>query len=121
MDGLRKVPSNIPNQESMSNYIGHPLTKVPDPFQTHSSFGEHNNSRLKSFLDSFDFEYEFYSATDCYKSGLFDKTLIKVLDNYEKIKQIILPTLGEERRKTYSPFYLFVRKLEKYLKFLSMK
>ena len=74
MDGLRKVPSNIPNQESMSNYVGHPLTKVPDPFQTHSSFGEHNNSRLKSFLDSFNFEYEFYSATDCYKSGLFDKT-----------------------------------------------
>ena len=115
MDGLRKVPSNIPNQESMSNYIGHPLTKVPDPFQTHSSFGEHNNSRLKSFLDSFDFEYEFYSATDCYKSGLFDKTLIKVLDNYEKIKQIILPTLGEERRKTYSPFLPICQKTGKVL------
>ena len=115
MDGLRKVPSNIPNQESMSNYIGHPLTKVPDPFQTHSSFGAHNNSRLKSFLDSFDFEYEFYSATDCYKSGLFDKTLIKVLDNYEKIKQIILPTLGEERRKTYSPFLPICQKTGKVL------
>ena len=115
MDGLRKVPSNIPNQESMSNYIGHPLTKVPDPFQTHSSFGEHNNSRLKSFLDSFNFEYEFYSATDCYKSGLFDKTLIKVLDNYEKIKQIILPTLGEERRKTYSPFLPICQKTGKVL------
>ena len=115
MDGLRKVPSNIPNQESMSNYIGHPLTKVPDPFQTHSSFGDHNNSRLKSFLDSFNFEYEFYSATDCYKSGLFDKTLIKVLDNYEKIKQIILPTLGEERRKTYSPFLPICQKTGKVL------
>ena len=115
MDGLRKVPSNIPNQESMSNYIGHPLTKVPDPFQTHSSFGEHNNSRLKSFLDSFNFEYEFYSATDCYKSGLFDKTLIKVLENYEKIKQIILPTLGEERRKTYSPFLPICQKTGKVL------
>ena len=115
MDGLRKVPTNIPNQESMSNYIGHPLTKVPDPFQTHSSFGDHNNSRLKSFLDSFNFEYEFYSATDCYKSGLFDKTLIKVLDNYEKIKQIILPTLGEERRKTYSPFLPICQKTGKVL------
>ena len=115
MDGLRKVPSNIPNQQNMSNFIGHPLTKVPDPFQTHSSFGEHNNSRLKSFLDSFNFEYEFYSATDCYKSGLFDKTLIKVLDNYEKIKQIILPTLGEERRKTYSPFLPICQKTGKVL------
>jgi lysyl-tRNA synthetase class 1 len=115
MDGLRKVPSNIPNQQNMSNFIGHPLTKVPDPFQTHSSFGEHNNSRLKSFLDSFNFEYEFYSATDCYKSGLFDKTLIKVLDNYEKIKQIILPTLGEERRKTYSPFLPICEKTGKVL------
>jgi lysyl-tRNA synthetase class 1 len=104
MDGLRKVPTNVPNQETMSKFIGQPLTQVPDPFDTHNSFGEHNNSRLRSFLDSFDFEYEFLSATECYKSGTFDKTLLKVLEKYDEIKNTVMPTLGEERRKTYSPF-----------------
>ena len=104
MDGLRKIPTNVPNQANMSKFIGQPLTQVPDPFETHTSFGEHNNSRLRSFLDSFNFEYEFLSATECYKSGTFDKALIKVLESYDEIKNIILPTLGEERRKTYSPF-----------------
>ena len=115
MDGLRKVPSNVPNQESMKNYIGMPLTKVPDPFGQHNSFGEHNNFRLRSFLDSFEFDYEFYSATECYKSGLFDETLLKILNNYEKIINIILPTLGEERQKTYSPFLPICKKTGKVL------
>ena len=104
MDGLIKIPTNVPNQANMSKFIGQPLTQVPDPFETHTSFGEHNNSRLRSFLDSFNFEYEFLSATECYKSGTFDKALIKVLDRYDEIKNTILTTLGEERRKTYSPF-----------------
>ena len=115
MDGLRKVPTNVPNQENMENYIGIPLTKVPDPFGKHSSFGEHNNFRLRSFLDSFEFDYEFYSATECYKSRLFDETLLKVLNNYEKIINIILPTLGEERKKTYSPFLPICKKTGKVL------
>ena len=104
LDGLRKVPQNIPNKEKLIDFIGLPLTKVPDPFETHKSFGEHNNSKLKMFLDSFDFDYEFYSATECYSSGKFDKTLNLVLQNFEEIRQIILPTLGEDRKKTYSPF-----------------
>jgi len=104
LDGLRKVPQNVPNKEKLNDFIGLPLTKVPDPFGTHNSFGEHNNSKLKMFLDSFDFDYEFYSATECYTSGKFDKTLNLVLKNFEEIRQIILPTLGEERKKTYSPF-----------------
>ena len=104
MDGFRKVPDNVPNKEKLFNYLGHPLSKVPDPFQTHNSFGEHNNFKLKKFLDSFDFDYEFYSATECYKSGRFDNSLNLVLQNFEEIRNIILPTLGEERKKTYSPF-----------------
>ena len=82
MDGLRKVPTNVPNQGNMKNFIGIPLTKVPDPFGQHNSFGEHNNFRLRSFLDSFEFDYEFFSATECYKSGLFDETLLKVLNKF---------------------------------------
>ena len=104
MDGLRKVPENIPNKEMLENHLGKPLTSIPDPFGTHESFGEHNNERLKTFLDKFGFDYEFKSSTVAYKSGEFDETLVSVLDNYEKIKNIILPTLGEKRRKTYSPF-----------------
>src|ERR687892_1386151 len=80
MDGLRKVPDNIPNREMMAEHLGKPLTKVPDPFGTHPSFGEHNNARLRSFLDEFGFDYEFYSSTDCYKSGRFDATLLKLLE-----------------------------------------
>jgi lysyl-tRNA synthetase class 1 len=104
MDGLRKVPDNIPNRAEMEPYLGQPLTKVPDPFGTHNSFGEHNNARLMAFLDEYGFKYEFLSSTECYTSGRFDETLLKILQNYDKITNVILPTLGEERRKTYSPF-----------------
>jgi lysyl-tRNA synthetase class 1 len=104
MDGLRKVPTNLPNQEMLAAHLGKPLTAVPDPFGTHDSFGAHNNARLKAFLDRFGFEYEFLSSTDCYKSGRFDQALLTVLANYEKVRDIVLPTLGPERRATYSPF-----------------
>jgi lysyl-tRNA synthetase class 1 len=104
MDGLRKVPGNVPNQDLLREHLGQPLTSVPDPFGTHSSYGAHNNARLRSFLDSFGFEYEFLSSTDCYKSGRFDEALLIVLANYEKVRDIVLPTLGAERRATYSPF-----------------
>ncbi|MGC6516595.1 MAG: lysine--tRNA ligase [Candidatus Puniceispirillaceae bacterium] len=104
MDGLRKVPDNVPNREMLSDYIDQPLTKVPDPFGDHPSFGEHNNARLCAFLDSFGFDYEFMSATTEYKSGRMDSALLDILKHYEAVRDIILPTLGEERRKTYSPF-----------------
>jgi len=104
MDGLRKVPTNVPGQEEMAKHLNKPLTQVPDPFGTHPSFGQHNNARLMAFLDQFGFDYEFLSATDCYTSGRFDHTLLKMLEAYEKVINVILPTLGEERRKTYSPF-----------------
>lgn len=103
MDGLRKVPTNVPNQELLAEAIGLPLTKVPDPFGTHSSFGAHNNARLQAFLDQFGFEYEFLSSTDCYAEGRFDAALLKICQHYDKILKIMLPTLGEERQKTYSP------------------
>lgn len=104
MDGLRKVPGNVPDQEMLRAHLGQPLTSVPDPFGTHESYGAHNNARLRAFLDSFGFEYEFLSATECYKSGRFDQTLLTILANYEKVRDIVLPTLGPERRATYSPF-----------------
>lgn len=104
IDGLRKVPENLPNQQLIRQNLGKPLTAVPDPFGTHKSFGQHMNNRLQGFLDSFGFEYEFISATDKYKSGAFDKTMLKVLENYEKIMDLMLPTLGAQRQKTYSPF-----------------
>ena len=104
MDGLRKVPDNVPNQAMLTEHLGKPLTAVPDPFETHDSFGAHNNARLKGFLDSFGFDYDFLSSTECYRSGRFDATLLKVLETYEKVRNVILPTLGAERRKTYSPF-----------------
>jgi lysyl-tRNA synthetase class 1 len=104
MDGLRKVPDNIPNKDLVGAHLGKPLTKVPDPFGTHPSFGEHNNARLQSFLDSFGFDYEFQSATDWYTSGRFDAALLRVLECYDKVINVVLPTLGEERRATYSPF-----------------
>ncbi len=103
MDGLRKVPTNVPNQEMLANYINMPLTKVPDPFGTHPSFGEHNNARLRAFLDSYGFQYEFASSTDYYKSGRFDATLLKVLEKFDAIMDIMLPSLREERASTYSP------------------
>jgi lysyl-tRNA synthetase, class I len=104
MDGLRKVPDNLPNQEMLAEYIGMPLTKVPDPFGTHESFAHHNNARLVNFLDNFGFDYEFISATDAYNSGSMDETLLQMLDAYDKIMNVIIPTLGEDRQKTYSPF-----------------
>ena len=105
MDGLRKVPENIPNRALMETYLGKPLTRVPDPFtKDYPSFGAANNARLRAFLDRFGFNYEFASATDYYTSGRFDETLLKMLANYDKIMAVIVPTLGEERRATYSPF-----------------
>ncbi|MGH6954874.1 MAG: lysine--tRNA ligase, partial [Alphaproteobacteria bacterium] len=104
MDGLRKVPDNVPNQDRLREFLGMPLTKVPDPFGTHESFGAHNNARLRNFLDSFGFQYEFLSSTECYRSGRFDATLLKILAHYDRVMDIMLPTLGEERQQTYSPF-----------------
>ncbi len=104
MDGLRKVPTNLPEQEMLAGHLGKPLTAVPDPFGTHDSFAAHNNARLRSFLDDFGFAYEFYSSTECYKAGLFDDTLRAMLAHYDAIMGVILPTLGAERQATYSPF-----------------
>jgi lysyl-tRNA synthetase class 1 len=104
MDGLRKVPDNVPNKEMLTEDLGKPLTVVRDPFGTHKSFGEHNNAMLRGFLDRFGFEYEFMSSTECYKSGRFDKTLLLMLERFDKIMKIMLPSLREERAQTYSPF-----------------
>jgi lysyl-tRNA synthetase class 1 len=104
MDGLRKVPDNVPNKELLSQHLGKPLTRVPDPFGTHPSFGEHNNARLRGFLDTFGFDYEFLSATDCYMSGRFDDALMRMLSHFDKVMAIMLPSLREERAQTYSPF-----------------
>ena len=103
MDGMRKVPPHLPNQELLARYLQMPLTTVPDPWGSHESFAHHNNAKLRAFLDEFGFEYEFASATECYRSGRFDETLIRVLERYDAVMEIILPTLGEERRGTYSP------------------
>jgi lysyl-tRNA synthetase class 1 len=104
MDGLRKVPSNVPNQELLHAALNKPLTAVPDPFGKFESFAHHNNAMLRDFLDRFGFDYEFMSATEAYKSGVFDETLLQMLKAYDKVMDIILPTLGPERRATYSPF-----------------
>jgi lysyl-tRNA synthetase class 1 len=105
MDGLRKVPDNVPNRDMLAAHIGKPLSSVPDPFSNeYPSFAAHNNARLRRFLDRFGFEYEFLSATECYKAGMFDATLLKMLAVYDEVMDIILPTLGPERRATYSPF-----------------
>jgi lysyl-tRNA synthetase class 1 len=103
MDGLRKVPDNVPNQEMLTRHIGQPLTRVPDPFGKYESFAHHNNAMLRAFLDRFGFEYEFLSATDCYASGRFDDTLRAVLRHYQAIMAVMLPTLRAERQATYSP------------------
>jgi len=103
MDGLRKVPDNIPNQALLTENLGRPLTRIPDPFGTHASFAHHNNAMLQSFLDRFGFDYEFLSATDCYTSGRFDDVIRKVLHGWDAIMGVMLPTLREDRRKTYSP------------------
>ncbi len=104
MDGLRKVPENIPNKDILENNLHKPLTTIPDPFKKFNSFGEHNNEMLKKFLDSFSFNYTFKSSSDLYKSGFFNESLQLILKKYKDIMNIIIPTLGKERQKTYSPF-----------------
>ena len=104
MDGLRKIPDNVPNQELLNQNLHKPLTSVPDPFKKYNSFGEHNNEMLKNFLNQFNFQYNFKSSTALYKSGFFNPTLQIVLEKYQDIIDIIIPTLGKERQKTYSPF-----------------
>ena len=104
MDGLRKVPDNVPNQEMVSRYLGRSLSEIPDPFEKYESFAAHNNARLRAFLDGFGFEYEFASATAYYKLGKFDAALLHMLRNYDVIQRIMLPSLRKERAETYSPF-----------------
>ena len=104
MDGLRKVPENIPNDEILKNNLGKPLTSIPDPFGKFKSFAEHNNTMLKQFLKKFNFEFSFKSSTENYKKGIFNESLKRVAEKYDDIMNIILPTLRSERRKTYSPF-----------------
>jgi len=105
MDGLRKVPDNVPNKDMLAAHLGKPLTQVPDPFSNeYPSFAAHNNARLRAFLDSFGFDYEFASSTDYYKSGRFDATLIRFLERFDAVMKIMLPSLREERAQTYSPF-----------------
>ena len=105
MDGLRKVPDNVPNRDMMGSHLGKPLSRVPDPFSNeYPSFGAANNARLRAFLDRFGFEYEFLSSTDCYTSGRFDAALLKVLERFDRVMDIMLPSLREERAQSYSPF-----------------
>ncbi len=103
MDGLRKVPDNVPRAGMLAGYLGRPLTDVPDPFGTHASFGAHNNARLRAFLDGFGFAYEFVSATECYRAGRFDDTLRRTLAAHDEIVAVVAPTLGPDRRVTWSP------------------
>jgi lysyl-tRNA synthetase class 1 len=105
MDGLRKVPDNVPNKDMLTTHLGKPLSRIPDPFSNeYPSFGAANNARLRAFLDHFGFDYEFASSTEYYTSGRFDATLLKMLAVYDKVMDVILPTLGPDRRATYSPF-----------------
>jgi lysyl-tRNA synthetase class 1 len=104
MDGLRKVPENVPNRELLAEDLGKPLTVVRDPFGEHESFGAHNNARMRAFLDAQGFDYEFLSSTECYRSGRFDHTLRLMLERFDAVQAVMLPTLGPERRATYSPF-----------------
>ncbi len=104
MDGLRKVPDNVPNKEMLAQHLGKPLTEVPDPFGTHESFAHYNNAMLRQFLDQFGFQYDFQSSTESYKAGAFDKTLLLMLERHETIMKIMLASLREERAATYSPF-----------------
>jgi lysyl-tRNA synthetase class 1 len=105
MDGMRKVPGNLPEQAMLHAHIDQPLCRVPDPFGTHDSFAAHNNARLRGFLDAFGFDYEFVAASDVYGSGRFDEALRSILRHYDAIMAVMLPTLGEERRRTYSPVF----------------
>src|SRR3974377_1834069 len=102
MDGLRKVPDNVPNKELLEKNLGKPLTRVPDPFGTHASFAEHNNARLRAFLDHFGFDYEFMSSTQCYTSGHFDETLVKMLQRFDEVMAVMLPSLRDQGAKPYS-------------------
>lgn len=104
MDGLRRVPDNVPNKEMLTQHLNKPLTMVPDPFGTHESFGHHNNARLQAFLDAFGFDYEFQSSTECYRAGRFDEALLALLGRFDAVMKAVLPTLGPERRATYCPF-----------------
>jgi lysyl-tRNA synthetase class 1 len=104
MDGMRKIPGNVPNQDMLREHLQKPLTDVPDPFGTHESFGHHNNAMLRRFLDTFGFEYEFYSATDFYRSGRFDEILLRAAERYDALMEVMLKSLREERQQTYSVF-----------------
>ncbi len=104
MDGMRKIPGNVPNQEMLREHLQKPLTSVPDPFGEFESFGHHNNAMLRRFLDTFGFEYEFYSATDFYKSGQFDETLLRAVECYDDLMAVMLKSLRDERQQTYSIF-----------------
>ena len=103
MDGLRKVPDNVPKPELLAAHLGRPLSRIPDPFGKYESFAAHNNAMLCEFLDRFGFDYEFVSSSEMYNSGGFDEALRNVLARYDAIQAIMLPTLREERRRTYSP------------------
>ena len=115
LDGLRKIPSNVPNQELLKIHIDKPLTSVPDPFELYASFGDHNNNMLQDFLNKFGFDFEFYSSTKCYKAGLFNDALKLVLKHHQAILDVMLPSLGEERRANYSPFLPICKKSGKVL------
>jgi lysyl-tRNA synthetase class 1 len=104
IDGMRKIPENLPKKEILLPHLKKPLTSVPDPFGTHESFGHNMNARLRAFLDSFGFDYEFISATEKYQNGDFDETMLKVLEKYDEIMAAMLSTLGDDRKRTYSPF-----------------
>ena len=115
LDGLRKIPENIPNPSEYKIFLDQPLSDIPDPFGTHKSYAAHMNARLCSFLDKFGFNYEFMSATDCYKSGVFNEMLLKVLEKIDEIMDLMLPTLGSERQATYSPFLPICRRTNRVL------
>ena len=104
MDGLRKIPDNVPNREMLEEDRDKPVSKVRDPFGEYESFAHHNNARLRAFLDGFGFDYDFMSSTECYTSGRFDEVLLRVLTRFDAMQAVMLPTLGDERRATYSPF-----------------
>ncbi len=104
LDGLRKVPDNIPNKDFVAAHLGKPLTQVPDPFGEYPSFGAHNNARLRAFLDHFGFDYEFASSTEYYQSGRFDEMLLKILARFDTVQAVMIPSLREERASTYCPF-----------------
>ena len=114
MDGLRKVPDNIPNDKVLKDNLGKPLTNIPDPFKKFNSFGEHNNEMLKEFLNRFKFKFTFKSSSENYKNGVFNKSLIRVAEKYADVMNIVLPTLREKEERHIVHFYQFVQKRVKY-------